>query len=322
MRKSKYGKILYFVVAALAVCMLFLQSCDIGNDKFPEQSEQNGIKIYNEEKYVLKENVETFLVLGLDKFGDDVSDESYNNNQQADFLLLFVLDNEAKTCSAIHINRDTMVDIDRLGVAGNKMNTVRAQIALAHTEGNGREVSCRNTAHAVSRLLDGIKVNHYLSMSMDGVAILNDCVGGVELTLLEDLTEFYGGFAKGETVTLKGEQALTYIRERKDLGDGSNVSRMERQRQYMNALYGKFLKASEKDGELISKASTELAGHIVSDRSVNQLQNLTDKFNEYEYLGIITPKGETKLIGKHMEFNADTDDINKIVVSLFYEKIE
>ena len=107
---------------------------------------------YNGKEYVLKENLETYLFLGLDKFEGE-STESYNNDKQADFLMLIVVDNENSSYTALHINRDTVTEIDVLGVAGDKIDIVESQIALAHTYGNGKEVSCRNTAKAVSKML-------------------------------------------------------------------------------------------------------------------------------------------------------------------------
>lgn len=54
-------------------------------------------------KYVLNKNIQTFLIMGLDKFESDIDDTSYDNDQQADMLLLLVLDDEQKTCNIIQI---------------------------------------------------------------------------------------------------------------------------------------------------------------------------------------------------------------------------
>ena len=157
------------------------------------------------------EDVESFLILGLDKFEDAINNDSYNNDQRADFLMLLVFDNSEKKFTAVHLNRDTMVNMNVLGVAGQKIGTVNKQLALAHTYGNGRDVSCRNTADAVSELLNGVKVNHYLSITMDAVPILNDLLGGVEVTVLDDFSGIDDTLIKGETVTLHGDHALTYV---------------------------------------------------------------------------------------------------------------
>lgn len=321
MRKFQHSKKIYLGALAallLAVSMIFLQSCDEYGFS-PNQDGEDGRITYDGVEYTLKKDVETFLVMGLDKFEEDTSPESYNNNKQADALVLFVFDNEQKTCAALQIDRDTMAEINRLDVAGNKMSTVTAQIALAHTEGNGREVSCRNTADAVSGLLLGTRINHYLSISMDAVAVLNDLVGGVEVTVLEDFTSIDPALAEGETVTLRGEQALTYIRTRSIFENSSNIARMERQRQYITSLHKQFKRCVEADDEFIIKSSLEVSEYIVSDRSITQLQTLANKFNEYESLGIKTIDGESKLADKYMEFYADADSVQKLVIELFYE---
>ena len=43
---------------------------------------------YNGKKYELKKDIESFLVIGLDRFEDQTVVDSYNNDQQADFLML------------------------------------------------------------------------------------------------------------------------------------------------------------------------------------------------------------------------------------------
>ena len=98
--------------------LLGLEIWDKNRSKFDEQHFGEETVIYNGQEYVLKSNVETFLVMGLDKFEGTASADSYNNDKQADFLMLLVFDDEAKKCSAIHINRDTMTDIDIFGCCG------------------------------------------------------------------------------------------------------------------------------------------------------------------------------------------------------------
>ncbi len=266
------------------------------------------------------EDVESFLILGLDKFEDAINNDSYNNDQRADFLMLLVFDNSEKKFTAVHLNRDTMVNMNVLGVAGQKIGTVNKQLALAHTYGNGRDVSCRNTADAVSELLNGVKVNHYLSITMDAVPILNDLLGGVEVTVLDDFSGIDDTLIKGETVTLHGDHALTYVRERYGLEDSSNSTRMVRQRQYMTAVYDKAMLKIENDDNFVIEASSKLADYIVSDRSVNQLQEIAKKLSQYKFTEIETLEGESVVKDGLMEFRPDTDSIDKIVFELFYKK--
>lgn len=312
-------------VALLAVFLLtgaflLLELWEKRQSIFPEQKTENTVYEYNGVEYVKNEDVESFLILGLDKFEDAINNDSYNNDQRADFLMLLVFDNSEKKFTAVHLNRDTMVNMNVLGVAGQKIVTVNKQLALAHTYGNGRDVSCRNTADAVSELLNGVKVNHYLSITMDAVPILNDLLGGVEVTVLDDFSGIDDTLIKGETVTLHGDHALTYVRERYGLEDSSNSTRMVRQRQYMTAVYDKAMLEIENDDNFVIEASSKLADYIVSDRSVNQLQEIAKKLSQYKFTEIETLEGESVVKDGLMEFRPDADSIDKIVFELFYKK--
>jgi len=318
-RFIRYAIFALIIVFFLSTALLLLEIWEKQQGRFPEEliSDETIVE-YNGERYVPKDNVESFLVMGLDKFDKNVSSDSYNNDKQADFLLLFVFDNSSKKCTAIHINRDTMVDMNVLGVAGQKIDTVNKQIALAHTYGNGKEVSCRNTADAVTELL-GIKVNHYISLTMDSVPFYNDLVGGVEVTVLDDFTGIDDSLVKNKTVTLSGEQALKYVRTRKGLEDSSNSTRMERQKQYLKALHSKTLQCIEEKEDFIIHASVRMSEYMVSDRSVNQLQELANKFTTYEFVGIRDIAGESVVGEEYMEFYPDENSVKETVMDLFYK---
>lgn len=275
---------------------------------------------YAGQEYVLRDNVETLLVLGLDTYEMEQT-ESYNNQQQADFLMLLVMDNENKTCKAIHINRDTMVDMSVLGVAGERVGTVNKQIALSHTYGNGREVSCRNTANAVSGLL-GVEVDHYLSITMSAVPVYNDLVGGVTVEILDDFTGFDAAMVKGETVSLTGEQALLYVRSRQGLDDPTNQQRMKRQKQYLEGLYESSRRCVEQQEDFVSKAGLAMADYMVSDCSGNKLESLLTRFTEHELDDILNITGETVVGEEFMEFYPDEDSVMQTVIDCFYQLAE
>ncbi len=318
----RYGIIVLLAVAVIAAALFGLRAWENKRGRFPALTFEEKVLEFEGTKYQLKDNIETFLVMGLDKFeGSSVSD-SYNNDKQADFLMLFVFDNTAKKCMALHINRDTMTDVNVLGVAGNKIDTLTSQIALAHTYGNGKAVSCRNTADSVSALLLGGSINHYISLTMDSVALFNDLVGGVEVEVLDDFSGIDDTLVKGETVLLEGEHALNYVRTRRGLDDSTNNTRMKRQKQYMDALYEKTMKMLETDDEFIVEASLSMSDYIVSDRSVTQLQELGRKFAEYEFERIDDIKGETVRGENFMEFYPDRESVYKTVIKLFYEPKE
>lgn len=321
---TRVAVVILAIIFFLSFALFVINIWDNHNGDYPEL-ENDGLSstlIHEGEEYVLKENIETFLVLGLDKFDGDILNDSYNNDRQADFLILFVFNHADKTCSAIHINRDSMAEINVLGVAGEKISTVTKQIALSHTYGNGKEVSCRNSADAVSKLLLNTKINHYISVTMDAVPALNDFVGGVQVTVLDDFTATDAALVKGQNVNLNGSQALSYVRSRQGLDDSTNSNRMKRQRQYLEALYSKILVSSESSETFIIDASMTIADYIVSDCTVNRLQTLFEKMISYEFKGISYLEGETKLGDKFVEFYPTQESVKKVVINSFYKAKE
>ena len=268
---------------------------------------------YNGNTYVFKNHMETFLLVGLDALGRAEENDSYNNDKQADFIMLFILDRENKTCYAVHINRDTMTEVPVLGVTGQKVGTTVQQIALSHTYGNGGIDSCRNVAGAVSQLMHGLQINDYISLTMDGIVMLNDLVGGVEVSVMGDFTEVDDTLIEGELTTLLGEHALTYVRTRHD---GTNETRMARQRQYMNALYHKSMEYINNDEDVSADVIATLNEYAVTNCGVAEISDVLDMLSEYEFLGIRTIDGRSVIGDKYMEFNCDEEALKALIVEL------
>ena len=321
--------VLALVLIVLAV-MLVVRQVDhrFAEEQLPESADQAGpssqpereITYYNGTAYAKKEGLETVLLMGLDKFEGETP-ESYVNNQQADFLLVLVMDQQAQTCTPIQLNRDTMTKIQILGVTGAPAGTFTGQLALAHTYGSGEEDSCENTVLAVSNLLYGMEIHHYVSMTMDGVALLNDLVGGVTVEVLDDFSGIDDTLVQGETVTLLGEHALNYVRSRGGLEDSTNLHRMERQRQYLGALQEQVKKASREEGFTLD-ALMRLNEYLVSDCTINQLSDLAEGLTTYQVGEILTTKGEAKVGEEFMEFTVDEEALQQLIMDVFYEPVE
>ena len=311
--------VLLAAVLLFSTVMFILSLSERHRQRYLEQNPS--ILTYDGVDYVLRDGIETLLVLGLDTYAGTEA-ESYNNTKQADFLLLLVMDTKNNTCKGIHINRDTIADMSVLGVSGDRIDTVRRQIALAHTYGNGREVSCRNTADAVSTLLGGVKINHYVSVTMDAVPTFNDLVGGVTLEMLDDFSSLYPEMAEGATVTLTGEQALSYVRARKGLEDPSNSHRMARQKQYLDALYDRSRQCAKEQEGFVTKAALAMTDYMVSDCSGNKLESLMSRFAEYPLDTILSPGGELIQGEEFMEFYPDPDELMQMVIDCFYKPAE
>ena len=278
------------------------------------QRETTAQVFINNQWYGQKE-VDTLLVMGVDTLGALTSSGSYNNTNQVDFLALFIWDPETKESRAIHLNRDTMTDVTVLGVTGQSVGTRHAQLALAYNYGSGDHVSSENVVTAVERLLYGMEVDHYITLTMDAVPILNDWAGGVTVEVLDDFAGIDDTLVKGRQVKLEGQRALTYVRTRFGLDDSSNLHRMERQRQYASA----WVQAAGNrldDAQAVAELVTNLGDFYRTDCTAEELESFANS------LAASTPvqelPGQAVRGEDYMEFHVDEAALQQLVLDLFY----
>ena len=86
--------------------------------------------------------------------------------------------------------------------------------------------------------LTGLDIGYAGLMTFAGVAQLSTAVGGVEICVDAPLVDPWSGIDLPEAGyhTLEGYQALAFLRTRKGVGDGSDLSRISSQQVYMSAL--------------------------------------------------------------------------------------
>ena len=272
------------------------------------------------EWYVRRNDIRTFLLIGIDKDEEFAEKEtSGRNNQQADFLFLLLFNESTKTVDAIHINRDTMAEIKTVNDFGQWTGIATAQAALAHTYGVPGTESCMNTVDCVSGILYDTPIEHYLSFTMDTVPVINDYYGGVTVHLDEDFTFIDPLMTAGSDYHLMGDNSIKYLRARMQVGDGSNLSRMERHRQYIAALLEK-MNGAENSGKDPLDLFSKISDTIVTDCTVNQLSDFRNMMSEYKIGKIMTIEGEAVLGDKFIEFYPDEEALQKLIIDTFYEK--
>ena len=267
--------------------------------------------------YAAKPSTETYLVMGIDVSGPVVSVPGAYNGGQADALFLVVLDNEAKTWQLLRLNRDSMVDVPVLDLRGDVIGYEHQQLALAHAYGDGTRSSCENTVSTVSTLLGGQPIDGYASLHMDGIAVLNDAIGGVTLTVSSDFAAVDPTLVEGKTITLNGQQAMEYVRTRKDVDDQSNLARMERQRQYLEAMKPQLLTLGDEE---ILQVYERLGEYVVTNISSQNVLTLAEKMQEYQELPELTIDGENTLEDGHIAYILDQDSVQRTVLELFYQE--
>lgn len=265
--------------------------------------------------YRQRKHLDTYLFLGIDVEGPAKAIEGYYGGGQADVQMLIVLDHDKETWQVLQLNRDTMAEVPIIGIQGNVVGTKYEQIALSHSYGNGMEESCRNSVKTVSDLLWGQEIDGYLSMNMDGVAIINDAVGGVPVTITTDFSQVDETLRVGETITLEGSQALTFIRSRWGVDDQTNIARMARQRKYLDALSKKL---GSLDAESVLRVYDSVYEYLVTDMGSQTIVDLVDTMEKYEQLELLTIDGEAVVEKGHWAFYPDKESLQETILQMFY----
>jgi LCP family protein required for cell wall assembly len=85
--------------------------------------------------------------------------------------------------------------------------------------------------------LTGLTIPYAGLISFEGTVAMADAVGGVPICLNEAVEDPYTGLdLPAGTSVVAGQQALSYLRSRHGVGDGSDLSRISSQQAYMSSL--------------------------------------------------------------------------------------
>ena len=267
--------------------------------------------------YFPRQDITVMMVMGIDQFGPVQDSGSYNNTGVADMVALLIFDETNETCTVLCLNRDTMVKMNVLGLGGKVAGTRVAQLGLAHTYGSGLEDSCENTRNAVSALLNGITIDHYVSMNMDAISLLNDQVGGVTVTVTDDFSAIDPSITMGE-MTLLGDQAIRFVRTRQGLGDQLNVSRMERQKEYIDGFLEALRERIAQDADFTLETYEKVSEYMVTDCSANVISSMLQRYSGYQVTDILSPQGEASIGDGYYQFHLDEELLDQLIVELFY----
>lgn len=277
--------------------------------------------IYKDAEYPVKKHLKTVLLIGTDSIEQYEEQteglKAFYNYNQADFLMLLAMDTDANTTQILQLNRDTMTDVPWLDVLGKYGGTEFKQLCLAFNYGDGGAKSCRNTMDAVSRLLFDAPIQSYIQVPMTAIPVLNDLVGGVPVTITEDMTVIDPAFVKGATVWLTGAQAEKFVRARMALEDDTNLARMRRQRDYLDSFQKCAREALNTDSEFVVKLVEKLGEYLQSDLTVQQLSALLTRLDSSEVLPIRSPEGDLIVGAEHYEFYVDEDSLWELVKSVY-----
>lgn len=283
-------------------------------------SDQSTVE-YEGATYRYNDHLSNYLFMGIDSTEEVSEMESQLDAGQADSIYLVSLDRATEQVQVLSIPRDTITEIEVFNPSGISLGMTDNHINLQYAYGDGKEESCELMKTAVSDMLDGLPIQGYCSMNMDGISVITDFVGGIQLTIPDDsLADVNSEYKKGAVVDITGETAEQFVRYRDIDKTQSALVRQERQKTFLQALVQK---AQEKAGEDAGFV-TGLYDSVKSYTVTNMGNDIFAKLLAASQNGITdteTVPGEGTHGENFDEYHIDEDALSDLIISMFYEKI-
>lgn len=316
------GSVALYVIALAVLAVFFFQEEETPEPIFGSMEGRFRSDVTMERAgetlYYRENEITNYLIIGLDR--EDVTDISgHQHGGQADFLLVLSIDRIRRTITPVMLDRDAMVEMQTYGVFGHPSGTKVMQLCLAQAYSGVNIPGSVNTVQTVEKLLHGIDIHHYVLLDMAAIPMVNDALGGVEVTLEDDFSRIDPAMTKGATLRLMGDQAEYFVRGRMSVADGTNASRMARQQQYLSALLRQFRQEAASGGLSLEELLNTLDQHMASDAPGETLLNDINAYSSYEWADMRTLEGEHAIDEYGFaEFWVDSEALERLVADIWF----
>lgn len=271
--------------------------------------------VYNGKNYEFNNKVTSILCMGIDR--EQLSQDEASGGGQADVIILIAVDTESGKTTLVNISRDTMTDVAVYSAGGGYLETRNEQICLSYAYGDGEKRSCENTVTTVRRLLYNVPINTYMALDLDGISVINDSVGGIDVVSPETV----GSFTEGQSYHLEGDTAESFVRARDTEKLESNAGRMQRQQTYLNSFVNTLINQTKQDimtpVNLFNTASPYACTNLNPSKICYLAQNVLRK--GVTSVEMQTVPGEIKQGEKYAEFYVNEDELYPIFLDIFYK---
>lgn len=181
------------------------------------------------------------LVVGTDSCeGQSVAEfprcKHDDGGERNDVTMLVHIGDNPRRVTVVSFPRDMLVPIPSCPSADGGRHPAMGEQMLNSSYGDGG-LAC--TALTIEDLT-GIDIQFAAAIRWTGVINMSDAIGGVKVCVAGDIDDSHTGLhLKAGEHTLKGTKALQFLRIRHGIGDGSDLSRISNQQQFMSSLVRK-----------------------------------------------------------------------------------
>lgn len=190
--------------------------------------------------------------------------QQQHDGQRSDTIMLLSINPDKKTSEIISIPRDTRAEIVGRGT------TEKINHAYAY---GGPDMAVKS----LEKLMN-VPIDHYATVDMDGLKDTIDTVGGIDVVSNATFTAQGQTFTQGQKPHLNGDQAMAFIRSRKESGAGGDFGRQERQQLVLQGLANKLTSVSSITN--FNGLMNQLSDNVKTDMTLGELNTFRSNYKE------------------------------------------
>jgi LCP family protein required for cell wall assembly len=184
-----------------------------------------------------------FMIVGSDTRKGQGDEFGEVTSELADVIMLLHISEDRQDAVVVSFPRDLLVSVPECPNPEGDPFPERKRQQINSTISSGG-VAC---THLAVQELTGLEIPFLAMIDFKGVIEMSNAIGGVEVVIDKPISDDYSQFyIEAGTHTLKGTQALAFLRTRHGIGDGSDLARISNQQMFLMALFEKV----KKDGTL------------------------------------------------------------------------
>lgn len=175
------------------------------------------------------------LLMGSDsregQSNNKYGDPDLYTGERSDTTILLHLSADRSFATAVSIPRDTWVMLPECEVDGQTVGAFEAKFNTAF------EIGGPGCTVKLVEQMSGLTIDNFAVIDFEGFKNVVNALGGVEVCLTEPASDPASKLElPAGTSVVDGEQALSFVRARKTLSDGSDLSRIKRQQAFLSSM--------------------------------------------------------------------------------------
>lgn len=296
---------------------------------------QDNWVVYDGKVYEYRDDMLNFLLLGIDHGGSLSTETKLSdwNAGQADTIFLVSLNQTDKTISVIGIPRNAMVNVEIFNSESERVETIYNQICLQYGYAGGGELGLQKMKESVSELMRGLPIHGTCAVSFNAISVITDRLGGIEVIVPDDMTEYNKAYVQGSTQMLTGKNVVDYLRYRQYSTLGSPTTRLERQKDFMRVAMERVMQEIKVNPVFVKDIYESLRAYMNTDISVDEAVYIASKALDctlaeqsfYQLTGedkaeyFVRENGEEDF---YNDYYIDEEALQKIMFEVYYQEVK